>query len=512
MRSRLLLFSLMTAAALGCGGTTGTESDAGQDDAGLQDGGSSDAGHDAGLNDAGPNDAGLEDAGSDDAGVNDAGSHDAGSNDAGIHDAGSHDAGISDAGANDAGANDAGATDAGLGDAGVGDAGLNDAGPDAGCLTGPLLDSLGKSSLLIGATMADATAAAAPFDVRYIYLAGGIPDGAGPCQSCATSCASHGNLCDNQHGCGWWGCYQWDQLTPGQYAGAFVTSSQMNAQIPMFTYYELLQSSGANEGSAEVAAANNAAFMSRYFNDFRYLLQQIGSHPAFLHLEPDFWGYAEQVNANANLVPAKVASANSTDCASEPESIAGMGRCMIAMVRKYAPHAKVGLHGSPWATGVDVGSSSDPNLDVAGEARKLAAFLVAAGAGDADFIVVDASDRDAGWYASQGRNTFWDPTNQTLPDFHQAFQWTKALGAAAGKPVVYWQVPLGNAQQGNTNDHWQDNRVDYFFAHTAELAAANVVGIFFGAGASAQTTPETDGNNLINQAKAYAAAPQTECH
>lgn len=71
----LLVAITMTAAAIGCGGTTGTDSD-------------------AGLDDAGPNDAGLGDAGG---------------NDAGVH-----------------------------------DAGANDAGPDAGCLTGPLLDSLGK--------------------------------------------------------------------------------------------------------------------------------------------------------------------------------------------------------------------------------------------------------------------------------------------------------------------------------------------------------------------------------
>lgn len=56
--------------------------------------------------------------------------------------------------------------------------------------------------------MTDATAAAAPFDVHYIYLAGGIADGTGPCQRCASSCTSRGNLCDNQHGGGCWGCYQ----------------------------------------------------------------------------------------------------------------------------------------------------------------------------------------------------------------------------------------------------------------------------------------------------------------
>ncbi len=359
--------------------------------------------------------------------------------------------------------------------------------------------------------MADSTADAGPFDVRYIYIAGGIADGPGPCASCATNCTSNGASCDNEHGCGWWGCYQWDQLPPGQYAGYFITAAQANTQIPMFSYYELLQSSDVAEGSAEVTAANDSAFMSRYYADFRFLLQQIGTTRAFLHIEPDFWGYAEQVNADARQIPASVSSANPTDCASQPETIAGMGRCLIAMVRKYCPNAYVGLHGSAWATGIDVSLNTDPTLNVAGEAQKLAAFLVEAGGSGADFIAVDASDRDYGYYASIGRDTKWDPTNQTLPDFHQAFTWAQALAQGVGRPVVYWQVPVGNAEQDNTPNHWKDNRVDYFFSHTNELAAADVVGMFFGAGASGQTTPESDGGNLLAKAKAYAQAPQLMC-
>ena len=35
---------------------------------------------------------------------------------------------------------------------------------------------------------------------------------------------------------------------------------------------------------------------------------------------------------------------------------------------------------------------------------------------------------------------------------------------------------------------------------------ANVAGIFFGAGDGKQTTPETDGGNLVAKVKAYAAS------
>ncbi|HEY2370656.1 MAG TPA: hypothetical protein VGH87_29885, partial [Polyangiaceae bacterium] len=135
-----------------------------------------------------------------------------------------------------------------------------------------------------------------------------------------------------------------------------------------------------------------------------------------------------------------------------------------------------------------------------------AAFLVACGADISDFIVVEASDRDAGYYQSQGKNTWWDDTNAKLPDFHQDFAWLTALAEAANVPLVDWQLPVGNMALANTTNHWQDNRVDYFFSHTQELAAAHMVAFAFGAGASDQTTPESDNGNLVSKVKAYATA------
>src|SRR3954463_10803731 len=69
---------------------------------------------------------------------------------------------------------------------------------------------LGSDHLMIGFAGDDATMYAAPFDVRYQYLSGGMYDGAAPCASC-TSCTAAGVECDtakNPAGCGWWGCWQ----------------------------------------------------------------------------------------------------------------------------------------------------------------------------------------------------------------------------------------------------------------------------------------------------------------
>jgi hypothetical protein len=376
-----------------------------------------------------------------------------------------------------------------------------------------MLASLGKTSMIvgIGASEQPTTATLAPFDAQYVYISGGLPDGTGPCASCAGSCTTGGGArsCASSSGCAWWGCWQYDQDPPGDYVRGFASTCAgiSPPQIPMITYYQILQSSGVDQGAPEVMqAATDAAFMGRYFADWRFLLQQIGSTQALLHIEPDFWGFAQQITNDPTSEMAAVASANPTDCGMLPNTIAGMGQCMVAMVRKYAPKAMVGLHASTWSTNVDVSLNNSTSLDVAGEAAKTAAFLAAAGESDADFVVVETSDRDAGYYqtaASPERNTWWDDTNATLPNFHQDFAWVQALTTALQKPALYWQTPLGNSAQNNTPNHYKDNRVDYFFAHFGELAAAHAVGAMFGAGAGDQTEPETDGNNLIDKTKTY---------
>ena len=279
----------------------------------------------------------------------------------------------------------------------------------------------------------------------------------------------------------------------------------------MFTYYEVLPASGVSVGVAEVPALNDQAFLHKYFADFRLVLQKIGNHVAMLHIEPDFWGYVEQSGSDPHAIPAPVAGANPTDCLSFEGSVAGFGHCLISMVRKYAPNAKVGLHASGWGTTTNVLSNSDASLDVANEGNKLGKYLIALGAADGDFVAADMSDRDAGFYQQQGLNTWWDATNATLPNFHQAFAWAKSVSDTISKPIVWWQIPVGNMSQNDTPTHYRDNRVDYLLTHLDEVVAANGAGLFFGAGEVQQTTPETDGGNLIAKVKADAAAPLSPC-
>ena len=378
--------------------------------------------------------------------------------------------------------------------------------PAGSCPAGTLLKALGKTKLLIGGAMTDATAKLAPFDTRYVYLSGSFPDGDKPCTSCATGCTTSGTTCANSGpGCQWWGCWQSDQDPPGAYLRSFIATAKADGQIPMVSLYMILQASKVVEGPAEVTAANDPSVMTRYFDEFRFLLKQVGSDVALVHVEPDFWGYAQQLNPDPTQIPAAVASANATDCKALPNTIAGMGNCLVAMSHAYAPNAKVGLHASGWGTKVDALLNSDPKVDVGAIGTMTGAFVGAA-ATSADFVVIDAADRDAAWYKTQGKQTAWDDTNKTLPNFTQAFAWAKAVSVAAKKPVFWWQTPIGNPSLPNTDGKWQDNRLDYFMTHLGEVAAAQGFGVAFGAGLGGQTTFETDGGNGIAKVKAAAAA------
>jgi hypothetical protein len=377
------------------------------------------------------------------------------------------------------------------------------------CLASPILTDLGaKQGLLVGADMSESVAELAPFDIQYLYLAGGLADGDVPCASCGSGCTAGGISCSGASGptCGWWGCWQDPALPPGQYVRDLLRRTQAAGRIPLISYYELLQTSNVTEGSAEIAALRDVALMTRYFNDWRFVLGQIGNSRALLHVEPDLWGYAEQVGADPHHIAAAVRTANPTDCAGQEDSVAGLGGCLIAMARKYAPAAKVGLHASAWASGDDVHENTDPRLDVGAEARRVADFLLACGAGDSDFVVVEASDRDAGFYRSIGRDVFWDATNATLPNFRQAFAWTRALTERMGHAALWWQLPLGNMSLPNVTYQWQDNRVDYFFSHPGEVAGTNAFAMVFGAGAEGQTNPSTDRGNFVTRVQQLAAA------
>jgi hypothetical protein len=345
---------------------------------------------------------------------------------------------------------------------------------------------MGSSTVLIGGSMSDASADAAPFDMRYVYVH------SQPAPSSAYYSASRCQAAWTS----WWGCWPGDTTAPGYYVtwwDAHVAQATYHGsarpQRMFWTWYSLRDLgdlAGSGDGPGEVKAIDRVDLLTRYMNDYRFFLQKIGTSHDAIDLEPDFWGYVRSLG-NPHQVGAQVTGANPTDCSTQENSAAGLASCLIAMARKYAPNTAVGMHLSCW----------DWQTNTQGCVKDYASL----GAHNADFLVSDVSDRDAGWYALPahgGLNNFW--TDQKAA---AALAFYKTMAESVGKPVVLWQIPVGNMAQNNTLNHYQDDKVDWLLGHMNQVASAHVAALLFGAGQQEQTSIETDGGNLINKTIAY---------
>jgi len=332
---------------------------------------------------------------------------------------------------------------------------------------------------------AAALAATAPFRFRYQYLAGGVNTGSG------------------------WSTWN----SNGDFPKFYIQESVARSIVPVFTYYQLLQSTpgGGGESDADFANLNNTATMTAYYNDLILFFQKAGAFPAnrvVLHVEPDFWGYMEQRSAsdNAASVPAKVSETGIAALQGLPSTVAGFARAVVSLRNTYAPNVTLAYHLSVWGTNVDIAISNPPDAQIDALAARAAAFYASLGA-NFDLVFTDIADRDAAfkqYIYGDGGISWWD-----AGDFQRNARFLGRFSAAAGKRLVLWQLPLGNTRmraQNNTWGHYQDNRVEWLLddpsrAHLTAYRDAGVVALLFGGGASGVTCAcDGDGDGVTNPA------------
>jgi hypothetical protein len=126
-----------------------------------------------------------------------------------------------------------------------------------------------------------------------------------------------------------------------------------------------------------------------------------------------------------------------------------------------------------------------------------------------NIVFNDVTDRDAGFYQHVEGNphTWWDPA-----DFRRHNVDLAGFTQRTKTPVVLWQLPLGDTKLTNTWDHYQDNRLQWWFEHPLgpDLRAtrnAGVIGFLFGGGATGTTSDQTDGGFFYRLARRYEADP-----
>lgn len=287
--------------------------------------------------------------------------------------------------------------------------------------------------------------------------------------------------------------------------GAYVSYVSANVKaagaVPMFTLYQM-----ASRGEGNLAAINDASFMTSYWAQVKLMYQKIGATglPTLVNLEPDFWGFtlAGAPGGDPTKLPARVSMV--TECASQPDNVVGLAGCLLALGRSYAPMAKLGFPPSFWGR----------------DATTVGNFMLKLGADKADFMVAQTSDRDAGCFEvasppaeCTGRGSgpfYWDETNVATPNFRQDLgQWSAVRNMLGKLPILYWQTPLGvpSATPGGSPGHFRDNHVQYMLTHAGEYAAAGVFAIVFSGGGSTSASITTDGGQFARLFQAYLAKP-----
>ena len=303
----------------------------------------------------------------------------------------------------------------------------------------------------------------ASVDMRYQYLAGGVNTG---------------------HG--------WATWNPnGSFVSMYVRESLAAHITPVFSYYQLLQSSpsvGSSEQARDLSNLHNRSTMRAYWADYQLLLRRVnaaaGRRLVIIHVEPDLWGYLEQAHATALA--------------------RSFAHRLIALRDQLAPHVLLAYHLSVWGTDYDLTNSKPSPAQVDQLAATSAAFYESLHA-HFDLVFNDVTDRDAGYYqyVEGNSHTWWGPA-----DFARENRYIAGFTRRTHTAVMLWQLPVGDTKLDNTWGHYQDNRLQWWLGagsgtHLLATRDAGVIGLLFGAGATGCTTPQSDGGFFFRLARRY---------
>jgi hypothetical protein len=289
----------------------------------------------------------------------------------------------------------------------------------------------------------------------------------------------------------------WENWGP-TFVQRFVNHAWNNNYIPIVTVYILydLPPACGEGGGCYTTKLQYASAVSSYLASLeRAALQAKGSKPVIFNLEPDFYGFMQQhaIQNNQPDDPTKIPVA--LNKSGYPNTLAGFGRYMVDLIHTTAPNALVAPMASTWAANGDPQNvSAQQAIQMA---QRTANFINAMGGAQADLLIVEWSDRDAG----SGQRPWWDDKDQNLPRPTRALLWENALSRAAGKRLLLWQVPAGNMNMNNTPQRYRDNRAAYAFSHPRDLFETGIIGLVFGAGDGNQTQLWTDGGFIAAQGK-----------
>ncbi len=281
----------------------------------------------------------------------------------------------------------------------------------------------------------------------------------------------------------------------GAYVNDVGAEADAAGAVPMFTLYGMAMS-----GDGNLATLDSQPLMQYYWSHVVLAFDRMAVYnkPVLVNFEPDFWGYVHGETGGdptQRFAWVKV----TPDCSNLPNNVVGVAQCLMKIARTHAPKALVGF----------------PPADFSFGTPAVVDFMNRIHAQDADFIVQQTMDRDAGCYELKSaagncdqrieRNPYW---NQAAFNTHfaETLQFHQGIG---GLPIIWWQTPLGVASSSSGSTlHFRDNRVEYFLTHPEQLVAVGGVAVVFSAGQSQQTNINTDGHQFQDRLNGYLANPE----
>jgi hypothetical protein len=300
---------------------------------------------------------------------------------------------------------------------------------------------------------------------------------------------------------------------PGQYATNYMQESARHGYIPVFVYYNLLQSngpSGANEMTTDLAHLAAPSTMHAYYANWALLMHTVGAFNGVVVVivEPDLWGYIEQAAVNngtnsAASIPASVSSSGDPDARGLPDTAQGFAWALLHIRDLYAPTALLALHASPFGTKTDIARTTSTQVDGAAIGRQEGQFLNTEGLvgnpgniSTFDLLSNDVTNKDSGQ-----SGIWWDKNNITVPNFTRYLAYIAAMTSQTHRHLMLWQVPEGNQYfdtMDNSPGHTQDNRPEYILTHVTDFVRAGVIGVLFGGLPGRTSIYDSRGDGVTN--------------
>jgi hypothetical protein len=305
---------------------------------------------------------------------------------------------------------------------------------------------------------------AAPFKYRYQYLAAGVNTGNG------------------------WST--WNEN--GSFVTRYIDETVKARMTPVFTYYMIRQSLPGRDNSDEPKAVlgnlRNASTMKAYWRDLQLFFRRAGAthRKVILHVEPDMWGYLQQ--------------------AGQQKLARSLARRVVQLRNRYARKVSLGYHLSVWGTNTDISIQDPRPAEVDRLAARAVRFYKSLRT-RFDLVFGEFSDRDSGFkqhiYGVSRRDAWW-----TKHDFDRHVRFLARFHRSVPRPIVLWQIPLGNMGLSDTWGRFRDNRPQWLLGtgsrrHLRAYGRAGVRALLFGGGAEGTTSEESDRGWFLRHARQY---------